>query len=130
MPDVPPADLAATPSLGQELRRIRLLHGFTLMDVERAVGVSNAYLSQVETGKIEKPSPAKLYSLAELYHVSYDQLMETAGYITKRADTSAKSSDTLAGAAFSSLQELTADEKDALAQYLAAYRIMKKNNFG
>ncbi|MFC3861180.1 helix-turn-helix domain-containing protein [Deinococcus antarcticus] len=115
-----------TPSLGQELRRLRQLHGFTLKDVERTTGISNAYLSQVETGKIEKPSPAKLYALAEMYKVSYDKLMETAGHITRQ---STEPRPSLAGTAFSSLGDLTPAEMDALATYLTVMR-MKKNDAG
>lgn len=129
MPDTQPPkpQRHETSSLGQELRRLRQLHGFTLKDVERTTGISNAYLSQVETGKIEKPSPAKLYALAEMYKVSYDTLMETAGHITRQR---AEPQPTLAGTAFSTLGDLTPEEKDALATYLTALRLMKKNDAG
>ena len=42
-----------------------------LRDVEKASDkeISNAYLSQLETGKIEKPSPHVLHALAEVYRV-------------------------------------------------------------
>ncbi|OLV19212.1 hypothetical protein BOO71_0003427 [Deinococcus marmoris] len=95
--------------------------------MERSTGISNAYLSQVETGKIEKPSPAKLYALAEMYKVSYDKLMETAGHITRQ---STEPQPTLAGTAFSTMDDLTPEEKDALATYLTALRLMKKNDAG
>lgn len=107
-------------TLGAELRRLRQLHGFTLKDVERATGISNAYLSQVETGKIEKPSPDKLYKLAETYQVEYDQLMQAAGYIVKK-----DKQRTLAGAALSTLQNLTPEEEEALAEYLTFLRSRK-----
>jgi transcriptional regulator with XRE-family HTH domain len=42
--------------------------------------VSNAYLSQLEHGKIKRPSPNVLHSLAEVYAVPYEALMEKAGY--------------------------------------------------
>lgn len=113
---------AAENVLGAELRRLRQLHAFTLKDVERATGISNAYLSQVETGRIEKPSPDKLYTLAELYQVNYDQLMQAAGYIVKKQADPHRS---LAGAAMSTLQNLTPEEEEALAEYLTFLRARK-----
>jgi transcriptional regulator with XRE-family HTH domain len=41
--------------------------------------VSNAYLSQLENGKIRRPSPNVLHRLAEIYAVPYRALMEKAG---------------------------------------------------
>ena len=55
--------------------------GLSLREVEEGTGkgVSNAYLSQLENGKIKKPSPSVLHSLAEVYVVPYEALMEQAG---------------------------------------------------
>ncbi|QLG13482.1 helix-turn-helix transcriptional regulator (plasmid) [Deinococcus sp. D7000] len=113
---------AAENVLGTELRRLRQLHALTLKDIERSTGISNAYLSQVETGRIEKPSPDKLYKLAELYQVSYDHLMQTAGYIVEKQTDQHRS---LAGAAMSTLQGLTPEEEEALAEYLTFLRFRK-----
>ena len=64
----------------------------TLRQVEEATNkeVSNAYLSQIENDKIQKPSPNVLHALAEIYGISYEQLMEMAGYITHLAPAKAK----------------------------------------
>ena len=51
--------------LGAELRRIRKAREATLRGVEEATGISNAYLSQLENGRIAKPSPNILYKLSE-----------------------------------------------------------------
>ena len=69
-------------TLGRYLASIRDDRGLTLRQVEEATGkeVSNAYLSQIENDKIQKPSPNILHVLAELYAISYEQLMEMAGY--------------------------------------------------
>src|SRR5688572_21546610 len=67
-------------SLGALLRRLRTEQGFSLRVVETKTGISNAYLSQVETGKAENPSPHLLKKLADLYKGSYDTLMRIAGY--------------------------------------------------
>ena len=48
--------------------------------VQEQTGISNAYLSQLETAKADKPSPAVLQKLAQLYHVRYEEFLEAAGY--------------------------------------------------
>lgn len=71
-------------TLGQYLASIRDDRDLTLRQVEEATNkeVSNAYLSQIETGKIQQPSPNVLHALADIYNIDYTQLMEMAGYIT------------------------------------------------
>ena len=66
------------------IKELRSAKGFSLRQVEKKSGISNAYLSQLENGKIEKPSPHILYKLAEVYEVSYENLMKLAGYIKKK----------------------------------------------
>lgn len=67
-------------SLGIRLRAARERAGLTLREVEERTGVSNAYLSQIESGRIKEPSPRILHRLAELYGESYAELLELAGY--------------------------------------------------
>jgi transcriptional regulator with XRE-family HTH domain len=110
-----------TPSLGDELRRIRVAKGLTLREVERRTGVSNAYLSQLETGKIERPAPSFLHRLAGVYDVPYELLMERAGYI-KRQEKPEVQKRSLSGAALASIEDLTPDEEAALMEYLAFLR--------
>jgi transcriptional regulator with XRE-family HTH domain len=59
----------------------------SLRQVEEASGkeVSNAYLSQLEHGKIQQPSPTILNKLAEIYQIEYLTLMELAGYLPAAA---------------------------------------------
>jgi HTH-type transcriptional regulator, competence development regulator len=74
-------------TLGQYLASIREDRGMKLREVESATKreVSNAYLSQIENGKIKKPSPNILHALAQAYHINYEQLMKMAGYaVTSR----------------------------------------------
>ncbi len=54
-------------TLGKYLASIRTDRHMTLRQVEEAMNkeVSNAYLSQIENDKIQKPSPNILHSLAE-----------------------------------------------------------------
>jgi len=56
---------------------LRTAKGFTLRQVEEATDNANAYLTQ--QGKVQKPSPNVLHSLAEVYAVPYESLMEKAG---------------------------------------------------
>ena len=67
--------------LGSELRRIRKARGATLREVEGVTSISNAYLSQLEDGRVSKPSPNFLYKLAVFYEVPYEDLMKAAGYV-------------------------------------------------
>src|SRR5206468_11300486 len=79
-----PAEFVGRPSeLGALLAGLREAKGLSLREVEGAAdkAVSNAYLSQLENGKIRKPSPNVLYSIATVYGVPYDALMEKAGYL-------------------------------------------------
>jgi transcriptional regulator with XRE-family HTH domain len=113
----------AETTLGEELRRIRELRGLTLREVESITDISNPYLSQLETGKIEKPSPNYLYKLAEAYQVPYGLLMEKAGYVVKeRKERKEPKVQSLLGAALATTSDLTPEEAAELARYLAFIR--------
>ena len=111
-------------SLGSELREVRTMRNLSLRDVESATGISNAYLSQLENGKVKKPSPHFLHKLAKLYEVDYEMLMEAAGYIHGRTDRPGPS--TPLGAALFSDQDLTPEEEWELALYLQFLRSKKR----
>ncbi|MCX7678498.1 MAG: response regulator [Spirochaetes bacterium] len=66
--------------IGAFLRAIREERGITLREAEALSGISNSYLNQIETGKVSKPSPKILRKLSNLYHISYDLLLEKCGY--------------------------------------------------
>lgn len=66
--------------LSELLREKRTAVNLRLRDAE-ACGVSNAYLSQLENGKIKKPSPFILKKLAKLYDCNFEELMVAAQYI-------------------------------------------------
>jgi len=112
---------AARPSgLGSLLADLRTAKRLSLREVEEATGkaVSNAYLSQLENGKIRKPSPNVLYSLAEVYAVPYDTLMERAGYLLPTENGSGRRKRLAAFA----IDDLTAEEEEELLKYLAFLR--------
>lgn len=111
----------ADQTLGSGLRLARKLRKLSLRDVEDATGISNPYLSQLENDKVAKPSPFFLHKLAGLYGIEYETLMEAAGYVQKKAPE-VGAPKTLAGAALFSLEKLTAEEEQQLANYLEFLR--------
>lgn len=66
--------------VGNYFKALREAKGLTLREVEKQTDVSNAYLSQLEKGKVKQPSPLMLHKLATVYGVPYEQLMEKVGY--------------------------------------------------
>ena len=66
--------------LGRYLKSLRQQRELTLRAVEKETEVSNAYLSQLEGGKIRNPSPTVLHKLSRFYGSSYATLMKSAGY--------------------------------------------------
>ena len=69
-----------SPRVGAVLRRAREHLELSLREVERRIGRSNAYLSQVERGLIKRPDPVVLLELAELYALNFELLAEWAGW--------------------------------------------------
>ena len=55
----------------------------SLREVERRIGRSNAYLSQVERGLIRQPDPVVLLELADLYRLNFETLAMWAGWEAK-----------------------------------------------
>lgn len=113
-------------SLGKYLADLRGARGLTLRAVEDATNreISNAYLSQIETGKINKPSPNILHALARLYKADYHDLMERAGYIVpKPSHRPAQRHGRVAALA---KEELTPEEEDLVLEYMAFLRQRRK----
>ena len=107
--------------LGSYLKALRDAKGYTLRDVEKEIGISNAFLSQLESGKVKQPSPVMLYKLSTLYGVSYETLMERAGYpAPKPAQQDNQCRDDAMVA--SRLGRITPDEEQALLEYLGFLR--------
>ena len=70
----------SSPRVGAVLRRVRTHRQLSLREVERRIGRSNAYLSQVERGLIKRPDPVVLLELAELYSLNFEVLAGWAGW--------------------------------------------------
>ena len=114
----------ATEKLGAFLASARNKLQMTLRAVEEATGISNAYLSQLEHGKIKTPAPQNLFKLAELYRVPYELLMELAGYPVP-GDQSAESRFALGNFA-ARIGAVTEEEEEALVEYLQFIRSRKR----
>ena len=112
-------------ALGQYLWDIRNARGMKLRQVEDACDVSNAYLSQLETGKIKQPSPHILHELAEVYNIPYETLMEKAGYIKRDDSGTATGRKRKGRAATFATEDLTEEEEAELLKYLAFLRTRK-----
>ena len=116
-----PSEFGGQPSeLGAVLADLRMAKGFSLRQVEEATdkAVSNAYLSQLENGKIKKPSPNVLHNLAAVYAVPYEALMEKAGYLLPSENGPGRRKRLAAFA----IDDLTAEEEEELLKYLAFLR--------
>jgi transcriptional regulator with XRE-family HTH domain len=106
--------------LSEYLADVRKQAGLSLRAAEAATGISNAYLSQLENGKIQEPSPILLDKLAELYHVDYLMLLDLAGYPVLRGHR--PSNSRLAAR----LGPTNKEEEEALIEYLEFLRSKRK----
>jgi transcriptional regulator with XRE-family HTH domain len=98
---------------------MREAKALSLRQVEAKSGISNAFISQMESGKVKQPSPVMLYKLAEVYGVPYESLMELAGYPSPSALTTEPRS---ASAVFRRFGEITPTEEAELLDYLSFLR--------
>lgn len=113
----------ANTSLGTYLKDARVAKGLTLRAVEDQTGISNAYLSQLESGKVKQPSPVTLHDLSELYGVSYADMMVLAGYPVP----SRKKIDPDVDRILARFGNVSNEEADALSEYLS---FLRKRRFG
>lgn len=121
-----PTESVQPNSLGAFIRKARQDVSMSLRDVEEATNkeVSNGYLSQLESGKITKPSPHVLYALSGALSVNYEALMQRAGYILPTAPRKAGAKH--GRAATFAIDNLSAEEERQLLEYLSFLRTKKK----
>ena len=106
-------------SLGTFLERARKNCHLTLRAVQEKIGVSNAYLSQLENDKITSPSPNTLFQLSKLYRVSYEHLMSLAGYPSPNEIQSASR--------IPDFNELTPEEKERVQEYIEFLKTRRRS---
>ncbi len=102
----------ATP-LGDYLKSAREARRLTLRAVGESAGISNAYLSQLESGKIREPSPQILFKLSKVYGVSYTEAMRNAGYPVPESPQAQP---------LARYGEITPQEEEELSSYLEFLR--------
>ena len=100
-----------TEKLAELLKRTRRELDITLRIVQEKTGISNAYLSQMENGRIGSPSPNVLFKLANLYNLSYDRLLELAGHpIRIKKEVSTRFGD--------NIEDLSDEDKERVLDYI------------
>jgi transcriptional regulator with XRE-family HTH domain len=104
-------------TLGQELRGAREARGLSLRAVERATGVHNAHLSQIETDSILQPDLAILWTLSAFYEIDYAKLMRLAKYATDRAANEYEKEQL--SVAFRTMGELTPQERKKTLAFMS-----------
>ncbi|GAB4159365.1 MAG: hypothetical protein Tsb0033_13800 [Winogradskyella sp.] len=113
-------------SIGTTLKEARKNLTLTLRQVEEMSGISNAYLSQLENGKIKSPSVNVLSKLSSIYRVPLKQLLIKANII--ESEKAKKEEDNLNFAqrvAFSS-EDLSDDERKEVLRYLEYIKTHRK----
>jgi transcriptional regulator with XRE-family HTH domain len=122
-------DPAAEVPLGTYLREVRGSLGLSLRQVEAATdkAVSNGYLSQIESGDVDRPSPNVLFHLAEVYGIEYGKLMIRAGHHVPATSQSGVMPQTVAGVPLRALEELDEHDQQLLREYLAFLQSRKKH---
>lgn len=66
---------------GSYLKELRIKQGLSMRELSRRSGISQAYISQIETGKKGVPSPEQLMKMYPYLDIDYMQLMKAAGYV-------------------------------------------------
>ena len=107
--------------LGTYLKNGRMSAGLTLRAVERETGISNGYLSQLESGRVRRPSPTNLHKLSKLYRLPYAEVMEAAGYPVPSTQYSNEEQRF-----FARIGETSNEEKEALLEYLEFMRTRRR----
>jgi len=102
-------------TLGELLKESRHRAEMSLRDVERETGISNGYLSLMESDRVKGPSPRFLKQLADAYGVAYSLLMELAGY-------EAPSPPAQTDAGVDQFDELTDDERVQVRNFVRFLR--------
>lgn len=82
-------------TLGEYLKELRKEKSISQRELAIEAGISNAEISRIETGERQKPSPDVLKQIAPILGVSYEQLMEKAGYLNERVIQMAEAKDGL-----------------------------------
>lgn len=107
------------------VRMLRENRGMSLRQLEGATGISNGYLSQIESGKVGAPSPKIIQKLATALDYPYIDLMDTAGHLTPQIS---KGEFLRLGSQTLSLEDLTQQEKSDLLEFVELLKARRHRN--
>jgi transcriptional regulator with XRE-family HTH domain len=68
---------------GRYLKELRITRGLSMRELSRRSGISQAYISKMESGERGTPKPDVIFKLYPHLDVPYHKLMNAAGYIVK-----------------------------------------------
>lgn len=125
---MPPDSESLTPGqLGEHLKRSRRAVGLTLRQVEEKTNraVKNGYLSQIESGDIQRPSPGILWELAAAYGLDYRELLVQAGHRVPEAQVP-EAMRAIAGMPLHAFKDLDEEERRLLVEYAAFLKSRRK----
>ncbi len=115
-----------TMGVGRQLEQARRSLGWSLRRAERASGVSNGYISQIEHGDVE-PSPEVLRKLGNAYDIPIEVLMEEAGYIAKRGGQDDRG-ERIPAFVFSAAERFDDDDWDVAQAFFQALLTRKRKS--
>jgi transcriptional regulator with XRE-family HTH domain len=106
--------------LGKHLRALREATGLSLRDVQEKTddAVKNSYLSQIEGGRIGRPSPNVLWHLAQVYGTDYNDLLTRAGHRVALPPVPGTALATDRDVAFSLIEDLSEDEERTVREFI------------
>lgn len=109
-------------TLGSTLKARRQELGLSLRDVEKKTdgGISNGYLSLLETDQVKQPSPHHLHMLSSALEMEYARLIELAGYVVPRSLKAHGAS--AAALAFAGAEDLSDEELRQVKEYIKLLR--------
>lgn len=111
--------MASDQTFSRLLKQLRENQGLSLRQIEGVTGVSNAYLSQIESGKVGPPSPRIIEKLASALDYPYVELMRAAGHLS---DEVIHEPMLRLGSTTVSLADLTADDQRQLLGFVEQLR--------
>ena len=106
------------PELGTVLKRARTHHQLSLRQVEKRIGKSNVYLSQVERGLVKQPDPVVLLKLAELYGLNFQTLATWADLANEDSESDYPKSQEITTVLVRQILELETLERVKLLQHV------------
>jgi transcriptional regulator with XRE-family HTH domain len=112
-------------TLGATLNLARRMKGQSLKAAAEPARISATYLQKIERGDVQDPSPHVIHRLSEALDLSYEDLMELAGYVVPARNGAALGDFGGPLAQALSNEPMTAEESQALAEYLSFLRHKK-----